>query len=311
MTISTIHSRYAVQTDVANPSVPVLLGGITRQMIRTGSDVRTQRTSGEVYARHIALYAQKPIAEFASLNIAACLDEIGLTGIVVANGGMNYYAQKWSEGSTPAGAGNHREYNCLEGVVVPRRLTVNHQGDAVIEYEHLITYDGSNDPIVITDSTNLPSGITDGERFTLGPATIGSVSIGQLLNLTIDFGVDARTEGGDSDIWDTFARIRGVEPRITLRGTDITNFAAASIPLAGKAAAHADTTLYLRKRDDQDGYVADGTAEHIKFTAAGLAVIDTAFEDDGEEPAEITVDLPLYYDGTNAPITVDTSSTIT
>jgi len=311
MGVERIHSRYAVQTDVANPSVPVLLGGITRLSVATGSEVRGEKTSGEIYRRFQGLYAQKPLASFASYAIAACLDEIGLTGAVVANGGMNYYAQKWTEGSGPAGAGNHREYNCLEGVVIPRRLTVSHQGDAVIEYDHLITYDGSNDPIVITDSANLPAGITDAERFALYSASIESVTIAQVQQLEIDFGVDGRTEGGDSDIWDTFARVRGIEPVLRLTGTDIEWFKAANIPLGGKKATHTNTSIVLRKRDQGGDWVGDATEEHIEFTADGLAYVTTAFEDDGDEAAQISLEFPLRYDGTNAPLVIDTTAALT
>lgn len=311
MTVARIHSRYAVQTDVADPSVPVLLGGITRQRIGTASDVRGEATSGEIYRRLQALYAQKPLVEFSSYAIADCLDEIGLTGAVVENGGMNYYAQKWTEGSTPAGAGSHREFNVLEGVVVPRRLACNHQGDYVIDYEHLITYDGTNDPIVVTDSSNLPAGIVDNERFTLYSATIESVALAQAQNLEIDFGVDARTEGGDSDIWDTFARVRKIEPRLRLTGTDIEWFKAANIPLIGKSATHANTTILLRKRAEGGTFVADETEEHISITCAGLCYVDVAFDDDGDEPATVSLEFPLRYDGTNAVLVIDTTAALT
>jgi hypothetical protein len=57
--------------------------------------------------------------------------------------------------------------------------------------------------------------------------------------------------------------------------------------------------------------VADVTAEHIKLTAAGMATIENIFDDQADEPAQVSCEITTNYDGTNVPITIDTASAIT
>lgn len=312
MTVGNIHSRFGVRIYPDGAS-DVLLGGIVDQDVQLGSEVRRERSSGDPYPRHIALTAQRPRATFTSFAIAKALDACGLLGLKIAstiNAGLELFAQKFDEGSLVASGANHRKYTVRNGLLIPRTLRVDHQGDATISYEVLPRYDDTNAPIIEADSATLPSGLVDDERFTLGPFTVESVAIGQATQLEIDFGLAAETIGADSDIWDTFTRIGAVEPMIRIRGTDVTWLAAANIPRTGKAATHANTKLYLRKRAEGSTYVADGTAEHIKFTAAGLATIETANNQSGDAPTELELQLPLNYDGTNVQLVIDTTSTI-
>ena len=85
----------------------------------------------------------------------------------------------------------------------------------------------------------------------------------------------------------------------------------AKIPLTGLKVTHANTAFYLRKRAIGSTFVANGTAQHIKFTAEGLATIDNAMQVSGDEPSSTTLTMPLHYDGTNAPLVIDTASAIT
>ena len=126
----------------------------------------------------------------------------------------------------------------------------------------------------------------------------------------VEFGVDGRTEGGDSDIWDTFSRLRGFKPRLTVVGTDVEWWKSSNIPLVGKLATHANTLVRLRKRSGT-GFVADATGQHISFTGDGLAYIQTGMSDQGDDAATITVEMPLRYDGTNSPLAISTTAVLT
>ena len=227
-----------------------LIGGITKQSLSTGSTVKGEPTAGSVYPSFQSMTAQQPGASFDTLHVAAALDACGLQGLSIASltGGFNLYAQKHAEGGTRAGSGAHRQYVFNEGLVVPRSLSVDHQGDATISYDVIATYDGTNDPVVINDSVSLPTSGSDDERFTLGPVSIESVTIDHLKSLQIEFGIEVNSEGADSEVWPRFASITSVSPKITLRGVDVEWLKSANVPLAGKAATHANTTVFLRKR---------------------------------------------------------------
>jgi hypothetical protein len=308
MTVSRMHGIYAVKLGTT------VIGATSKRGVRTGVEVRQEATSGEVYSRFQSIYAINPMADFATRQLAVALGACGLTGTALTSGApFLLYSQKHTEGGTRTAGGNHRLWTINEGIIIPRRLTVEHQGDAVLEYEVLATYDGANEPVTISESQSLPS-VTDAERFTIGSVSLhdgsSAYSLPQVRRLQIDFGVQAEQVGADSDIYPTSSRIIEINPSITLSGIDSEWWKSTVIPLTGRNITHASTKIYLRKRSAGGTFVADGTSEHIKFTAAGVAHVE-GFDGSGNNLDEVTVTLPCRYDGTNAPITVNTASAIT
>lgn len=312
MSVSRLHTHYAVRLYTDAMGAAVLLGGITQQAINTGTEVVGSPTSGEVYPRFMSVVGQKPSAAFTTKSIATALDNCGFSGLGIAsatNPGLELFAYKHLAGSTRSGDSLHRKYTIRKGILVPQRLSVDHRGDATISYLALSVYDGSNDPLVLADTYTLPTGLTDAERFTLGPVSIGGVTLAQITGLEIDFGIRAETVGADSDIWDTLVSIHQTTPKIMLKGIDVEWLKSANIPLIGKAATHANTILYLRKRAAASTYVADGTAQHISMTAAGLAFIEQPMEA-SNGTSQTSLVAPLYYDGTNDIMVIDTTAAI-
>lgn len=314
MAVERIHTLYAVQLHTDAMESAVLIGGITQQQLPTGTEVRSDPTSGDPYPRHQAVVAQKPTAGFTTMHLARSLDAIGVAGIKIksaTNPGLRLFAQKYNEGEMPASGSVHKRYTIREGLLLPRRLTCGHQEDATIQYEALVTYDGTNAPIVPNDDVALPTGLVDDQRFTLAKVTVGGVLLPQLTGVDVDFGLGAVTTGSNSDVWDTHSSVRTVRPMLTFRGIDADWFKSDVIPLLGKAGTHANTSIYFRKRaSDGATFVADGTAEHILFTACGLAYLDQLFDCRTNEAGEPAVMMPLRYDGTNYPLVCDTTSTI-
>lgn len=306
MSVSQRHDLYAADAN------GTYIGGITQQNLTANSTIAALMGSGEYQPKFLALIGQTPTGSFTTLAVKAALDLLGQLGWAITGDGFNFYGYKHAEGGTRAGAGSHKKYAMAEGLLVPRTLTCDHQGDATIQVDVAITWDGSaNNPIVVTQNVSVPGGVTDLIRFTLGPVTIGGVALTQIRSVTIDFGLSAPPEGADSDLWATYVSIVRAQPMIRLRGIDVDWFkATGAIPLTGKPAAHADTTIYLRKRALGATFVANGTAEHIKITAAGLAHIDPLFDAGGGTPAETGLTLETRHDGTNNPLVIDTAAVI-
>lgn len=291
-----------------------LLGGISDVSLNTGTEVRGEISSGDIYARIKSTVAQKPSASWTTRNIAASLNAVPLLGKKIADlaGGLQLFGQQHAEGGTRTAGLFHKKYVMVEGLVFHGGMSVEHQGDAVINTTALITYDGTNNPIIPSELSAVPSGLTDSERFSLGPVTINGVTMTGVKSVEFAFGINAATEGVDGEIWDRFSSIRTIEPVLTLRGVDPDWFkAAGAVPLIGGPGTHANTVLYLRKRIAGGTFVLDGTAQHIKITAAGLAFIETPLDVSGSESAETTLVMPLQFDGTNAPMVINTASAIT
>lgn len=309
MSVTNKHSLFGVEFNAT------LLGAIVAQRIYLGSEVRAEPVSGEVYARNIAIVQRRPGATFSTLAIAAGLTQLPVAGLSVASlgTGLKFYAQKHLEGGTRTAGATHRKYTGVKGIVVPRKLTCEFKGDARLDAEYLATYDGTNDPIVEADTTSLPAGITDAERFTIGKWTVGGIVLDHITGIEIDLGIMVELDAADNDIFPRFASIQTYKPKITLKGLDVEWLKAAKIPRAGIACTPANTIGYLQKRtQDSASLVALATVEHVKFTAAGIAVIEDAFNADGQKSSEQNLCIYTKYDGTaNSPLAVTTASAIT
>lgn len=304
MSVATRHDLAAVVLDTS------VLGGITRLSLPTGTEIRGERSSGNVHRFTQSLVRQKPSFSFTTLSIAAALNKLGTAGWGLSGNGFSAYAQKHAEGGSRAAGAAHAKYTATEGIAVPRTLRASHEADATLEADVLVTYDGTNEPIVKTENVNLPSGAVETVRFGMGPVQLGGVAYEGKTSLEIEFGVDAQTLGADSEIWDTFASVDAVLTIVRLRGIVMSWFGSGGIPLTGTALPHASTTFYLRKYLTGGSFVADATAEHVRFTAAGLAYIESAVEA-GDGAAEVSLAIPLFHDGTNEPLLVQTAAAIT
>jgi hypothetical protein len=282
------------------------LGGILRQGIGIETRVEREPTSGEPYARWAAIHAQNFRPSLATRAIETALGLTGLQSMKVnADGshpGLVLYAQKQEDGSSRATGSVHGSFTIKKGVIIPLRLTCEHQGDAELEYMVLPTFDTTNDPVVFETSVALPTAPTDTERFTLGPVTLATIELEGFTRMEIDFGINAQTLGADSSIWDVFARVESALPSITLSGMHVTGWGSSYVPTTGLICAHANTSLFLRKRKLHSTFEADNASEHYKFTACGLATVTDGFQANGNSPAECALRIDTTFDGTTIPL---------
>lgn len=314
MSIQSIHGNYAVRLFDSTQSAEVVLDGTSDQAVNIANTLMQDQTSGSPYARFVPLTAQQFSCPITTKRIKDAIDELGLLGFFFASDvgkpGVEICWQKFSESSGGrAGSGSHIKHTIAAGCIVPMTLNASHQQDASLSFAVIPKYDGTNAPLVHNASQSLPALVGDDERFTLGPITLGGQSIAGNVDVSINFGIGYTLESSDSDVWPTFISLHSITPTITITGTDAA-ILASKIPLAGRALTHANTTIYLRKRSDSGAsFVDDATAEHIKFTVAGQAHVSSYSGSQGSR-AQTGIQLTIKYDGTNAPIVVDTASAI-
>jgi len=315
MTVSALHGLEAVKIDV-NDATTAVLSGVGGCRLGIENDLGNVATDGEVYSRFISLRGQKLMAQFNSMHIAASLTTCGFGCLrISATGGtktgLTLYAKKQQQGGSRASGSVHNSFNIKQGILCPRRLTCDHQGDARIEYDALATYDGTNNPVVLGANVALPTNPATPERFTLGPISLDlngtPTTFSGKRGFELDFGHTVESVGADSDIWDTFARIVETQPALILRGIDISWFGSSAIPLTGVQIDYADTIVVLQKRAHGGTFVDGATAEHIGIKLAGMGVIENAFDAQGNATGEVNLRIPCHFDGTNAPIVIDTT----
>jgi hypothetical protein len=306
MSLSEKHSLAAAVLDTD------VLGGCTQLQVTLGSEVDHETADGELYPQIVALKAQNPKATWQTRAVATALDLVGLAGVNIDDltAGLLLYGLK-RDGVGIAAGSVHRQYKAVNGVLVPTTMSVDHQGSCVLSYEATVGWDGTNDPWEVVDNVAAPSGATDVQRFSIGGITLGAIALTGFTQMQVNFGAKAVAEGADSDIWPTLVTVEEIKPVFSLTGRSVSTwFKDSAIPHVGKALTHANTSLYLRKRAAGGTWVSGVTAEHIKLTVAGMAVIDTAFDASGSGGGTCSIQVYAIDDGTNAPIVIDTTSAL-
>ena len=312
---------HSVVNDTVAAGTPTLIPDCTSQSINNNPQLDAIVTAGQTMATHVILRSQRIAADFDTLAIADAIDSIGFQPLCITTDntstGLVFYLSA-IDGCGAISASGHRSLTIGSGAVVPRRLSCEHRGDASMSFDVVVAKPSANEAIVISDAANLPDlddngALYGGQLWTLGKMTVGNVAISEYTSLEIDFGNQVSTRGSQSDLWDSHVEVSTHSPSITIRGIDAEWFKeSGGVPIAGLACTHANTIIYLRKRvTGSPAFAADNTNEHIKFTAKGIATIQTAVTGQMHQFTETSLTIQCHYDGTDDPIEVDTTSQIT
>ena len=283
---------------------------------QTNPEVENESTVGSPFAQFAVIKAQRPKIMFASKRAATILALTGLTGVAIdgTNTLIAYFAAVGANG-LPSAGGVHRSYTANRGLLLPRRLSCAARGNVSIDCEALLySSDGAAHPLAIAENATLPTLPINNVFHTIGPVTLGITGTtfqpNCLQNVSIDFGSGADTLGCGSDLYDMHLQIPRVAPVITISGIDAAAFGSAGVPPVGYPVDHSATTIFFKKRATNGiGFVANGTAEHIKLTVNGVAVV-TQHTGQGTSRAEVTIQITTSWDATNAPVTINTASVI-
>jgi len=270
-----------------------ILGGITNIGSALGSQVRGEPTSGEVYARIMAILAQKPSVQFTCEDIQAALNACGPLGASLATKNLILYGSRVLAGGTIDTA-NHVSLSTALGVLVPQSLQCSHQGNASINYQaHPVSADGATQPWTLSTSAALPA-ITQADLYTLASAEIAGVTIPQHTQISVNFGLGTRTEGHSSNILDEIAAIRSILPTISL-----TSSRQGDLLGSGLNGASGAFSIVLRNR--ANGGIFGSKSVTLSGTCLGLQ--ETPFAVSGQGAASVGLMGHVVWDGTNAPIT--------
>lgn len=322
MSVPSLHKISAITLlpDVLT-GAPVIVTGIRNGRVVPQLRYVREITTGNAYAHFGALYAAEPMAAFTTLDIARAGAGIGLNSglnlTAASEEGTTFYGVKTEDGGTRVAGSNHVGFNATKGLMYIRSITASHQADASMDVEAMFTYDGSNEPITEVDATALPSAPDDNHRYTLGTVALGTESGNQITltgktEVSIDLGIQCIVTASDSDRYPTHAYIESVNPTIRITTYDVLKLTSA-IPITGKLVDLSHTAIFLRKRSKSttSGFVANGTAEHVKFVPYdGQAFHATVFEGSANGLATATIEIPLIGDGSNYPLSVTWQSAI-
>jgi hypothetical protein len=303
-----LYKGYGVRITPSGGSA-TLIGGITQQSIGLGTQITTQQTAGNAYSSIGTINAIKPRGMFTTYSVGALATVLGLRGACLA-GGSSPGLEMWELLYTACGAISatstpHRKIVIPNGLVIPKTISCSHQQDATMSAEAIATYDGTNLPVIPSASQAAPTGLEDAFRFTLGPVTVGGIAVTGNTSISVDFGNNATTDGGDSAPYDQSIEVTQIVPKITITTRDVAKFAASgAIPLAGLHGTHANTSIVLRRR--VNGTASFSTeADSIEITADCIVNFEDVWNAQANGRGEATITLTCLDDGTNAPIVID------
>lgn len=196
-----------------------------------------------------------------------------------------------------------------DGLLTLGSLGADRSGDAALSVMFDAITDGTNAPITRTDGVALPSPVI-AQRYALGLPAFGGVTFPDTENWSLDFGV-SKTEKSPSlgSIWTDSIGVLTVRPTLTIRNRDISKLTQALLAAASDSASHADTKLQLIARENAGSYQDFGDSVHIGITIAGLLTPQNILNAASNQRATNELRISASYDGTNAPILFDLSST--
>jgi hypothetical protein len=313
MSIFTAHS-VNVQPDGAGTAV--LIGGITQVDVDVAPEINSEEVAGSPYALNTTLKAIKPKITFSTRDVVKAITTCGLIGLTIkgtTNVGLEVYQAFQENGVTKAGS-VHKKIRMPEGRLMIRKLSVTHQEDMQADLEAVAIYDGTNLPLIPSAATiPLPGTPADPARYTLHSLNFGGVDFPCIQSMDVDFGLNLETFGCSSDIYDTHLLMSKIQPMISFKTLRPGQFlTTGGVALFGLAGTHANTIIKFRKRaTGASAFVADATAEHISITTAGLLTIDKAFQASGNKRGEIGFKITSRFDGTNVPLVLSTTATLT
>ncbi len=170
-------------------------------------------------------------------------------------------------------------------------------------------YNGSVNPIVHTGSQALSGNLSAVSYFSAGPIQINGTDLNGIEEVTIQSGASFMGEGDAASVFDVYGEITNGPCIVTIKMKELTNFSTYGI--TGTALSSAGLVGFARKRANETTFVADGTAEHIKFQATQGTVYPVNSQSDEKGIWSDTLAIQcLSEDDSSPPIEFTTSSAI-
>ncbi len=253
---------YAVDVD------GTIIGGISGDSLNLNEQSSQLDGDGSVYPTRVALFRQSPVYSFQTVEVAVALAKLTAIGVAISSGNeFKAYQQKVLHGGTRVTGSNHRLLTVTTGIVIPTSIEAAAGSPAVLRGECHAGYDGSNQPVLVTESSALAAAQAIDEVFHPGPIKINGTLIEGITRIGINFGIQIQKDfnNGAAGQWPDIVFVRRAVGSITFTTHAMDTLVSAglltSAGLVGVVQGTTDSLVYLRKMANATGYVADLTAD--------------------------------------------------
>lgn len=296
------------------------IGGITSIDIPAGIETQTD-DAGLLYTQSQSITSMMPEPTFTSKSLRQVLTILGVNGFcygpaaTVGNvdgthPGLEIYGRRLENCQDPDGGSEDALYTSAAGLLILESLSADRGQDVSISVRaHCLSTDGSY-PVVPAYDADIPTTFVE-EQFTLGHFMVAGQGFNEEgVSVSVDFGVQTDDKlPGLGDVVPYSVGVRKVMPVVTVTARDPSLVADAKLALSGTAATHANTKFQFRKRANRGSMVAAGTSEHVLMTCNGMILVEDAFSGSGNADATNSFRIQCDFDGTNAPIVFNASTT--
>lgn len=306
-----VNKAYTIGSIVVSGTPAFNLDGITQSSANPGAEVLIQRAAGQADPTHVSVISQSPRINWTCTDIATALGSIALSGLPIistASTSLDMYLTRMQEGGVRASGSVNARIRAVEGLILPRQITVSQGQAATLTCEFIATYDGTNAPFQYSVSSALPHTPSVDELFTMGKIAFNGTTLAGCQSLTIDFGLSEATLASCGNLFPTFAGIATREPyiEVSLFEIDYMN----TFGISGTAQSGTDSIVYLQKQSKNANRLAADTAEHISITIDDGIITVGEVGGSNNEPSMVTLRHTGSYDGSNNIWAISTTTTI-
>lgn len=279
-------------------------------------DANTQvsgNESGSFYEEFQSVVGFDPTVSVTSKCVGELLGWIGLAGQCVGPAfdvtRFDAITRQIADCQNALGGTPHIQDRFDNGLLTLGSLGADRTGDAALTVMFDAITDGTNEPITRTDGVALPTPVV-AQRYALGLPAFGGTTFPDTENWSLEFGI-SKTEKSPSlgSIWTDSIGVLTVRPVLTIRNRDISKLTQSLLAAASDSATHLDTKLQLIARKNAGAFEDFGDSVHIGITIAGLLTPQSIVNAASNQRATNELRIAASYDGTNAPILFDLTST--
>jgi hypothetical protein len=246
--------------------------------------------SGAIDRGAVVLSSAESRCRITTEDLAAVFAVVSPTVGLACTGGATFRYQKRADSGVFAGGSTNLKALSTLGFLYPESLSASLDSPAQLELAYCPLFDGSNEPLALTDSISLSGAPAPAYNsvFYLGPLYLDSAQIEGLTQVRLNFGIDFRTFKGDGLVHPAQGAIYGRKPTLSLTLTKADMVPAQLASLYNNAAA--TLAQYFAAGTPGGSRIAAATGSHCKASIATGAWQGRGLSVSGESDTEITIE---------------------
>jgi hypothetical protein len=264
--------------------------------------------AGDVVPQFLGGHGAKPQVDFRSPQVKTILDLCGLFGYDTSAGNTDLHYRAGTNLSTRAATG--LRIRLLRALLHWTQIEAQQNKEAEISCSIIPTFDGTNAPMTPAGAIAMPAlAALPQQYYTLGPVVLNGTALPGVSSWSLDLGVKTLVEAADGESYPSWCGVESHSPVLTVACRGLAawyDVGVGGLPVTSLA-------FYLRKKLlDRAGCEANGSAVHIKFTAAkGMVYVEqTGGGADGAVNLTLKIVLRKASPSDTHCLAVDTASVI-